>query len=193
MPSLQESDLSDWMARANQLLWKETDVFGQVFVESGTYYGDTVEMARHVVPTVHTIEISKDLWQRATERFAQAPNVTCHHGDSPSVLTTLLPTLGTVPVMFWLDAHWSKGTTSFHSKHVPLLDELRIICQNAQGPCLLMIDDVRLFGGRADGIDWSGVTEAEIDAVVASRVLSKWKAPSPLSQTDRLIVVLQSL
>lgn len=193
MPSLLEDEVRDWMRQANQLLWREPRIFGDVFVECGTYVGDSVVSARRVFPTVHTIEISSDLWEHARKRFAHDPNVTCHLGNSPDILATLLPTLGRIPAVFWLDAHWSKGGTSFHSVHVPLLDELRVICEKAQGPCLLLIDDVRLFGGTEDGIDWTPITQKKVLEIVQKRALTSWKAASPMCDADRLIVVLRGI
>lgn len=168
-------------------------MFGDVFVECGTYGGDSVVAARKVFRTVHTIEISHELWERARARFATDGGVTCHHGNSPDVLATLLPPFGKLPLVFWLDAHWSKGNTSFQSVHVPLLQELRVIVSKAEGPCLLLIDDVRLFGGASDGIDWTGVSQQAVLDIVGPRVLSFWFAASTLNESDRMIVVLKSL
>jgi hypothetical protein len=193
MPSLHTSELKEWLQKANQLLWREPRIFEEVFVECGTYRGDSVVAARKVFPTVHTIEISHELWEAAKQRFAADSGVTCHHGNSPDVLATLMPQFGRVPTVVWLDAHWSKGNTSFHSVHVPLLQELRVLCEKAEGPCLLLIDDVRLFGGNSDGIDWTSVSQKTILDIVGPRVLSFWFAASPINETDRMIVVLRSL
>jgi len=192
MPSLREDELREWLRQANQLLWREPRIFGDVFVESGTYLGDSVPVALRVFPSVHTIEISSDLWEAARNRFAHDSRVTCHCGNSPNVLATLLPSLVQTPTVFWLDAHWSKGQTAFHSVHVPLLDELQVICDTAQGPCLVIIDDVRLFGRFEEGIDWSAVTHKRVLDIVAPRALASWSAPSSLSESDRLVVVLRS-
>jgi hypothetical protein len=191
MPSLGEHELREWVGQANHLLWTEPRIFGDVFVECGTYFGDSVVTARKVFPTVHTIEISSELWEAAHKRFAADPNVTCHFGHSPDVLATLLPQLDRTPVVVWLDAHWSKGSTSFHDVHVPLLHELRVISEMAQGPCLLLIDDVRLFGGAQDGIDWTAVTQNAVMDLLKPRIMASWKAPSALNDSDRLIVVLR--
>jgi hypothetical protein len=192
MPSLKESEVREWLRQANQLLWREPRIFGDVFVESGTYLGDSVPVALRVFPSVHTIEISSELCEAARRRFAHDARVTCHLGNSPDVLATLLPSLGQIPTVFWLDAHWSKGQTSFHSVHVPLLHELQVICDKALGPCLIVIDDVRLFGRFEEGIDWSAVTHKRVLDIVAPRALTSWSAASSLGQQDRLIVVLRS-
>jgi hypothetical protein len=193
MPSLGEHELREWLAQANPLVWAEPRIFGEVFVECGTYFGDSVVTARKVFPTVHTIEISSELWEAAQKRFAGDAHVTCHWGHSPDVLATLLPKFDRTPVVFWLDAHWSQGRTSFHDVHVPLLQELRVICEKAQGPCLLLIDDVRLFGGAQDGIDWTCVTDTAVMDLLKPRILMSWKAASTLNDSDRLIVVLRGL
>lgn len=90
----------------------------KTFIETGTYHGVTTEWLSSLVKTVHTIEINENYQTIAKERLESLQNVHMHIGNSPEVLSHILP-LVTVPVMFFLDAHW--GT------YCPLNDELKAI------------------------------------------------------------------
>ena len=116
----------------------------KVFVETGTYLGNTTAGAAHLFRTVHTIELDEQLYERARKRFENVPNVTCHHGNSPDVLRSLAATIDE-PALFYLDAHWSGGATAHGEVEVPLLEELEIIRERSQGD-FIIIDDARLIG-----------------------------------------------
>ena len=116
----------------------------EVFVETGTYLGNTTAGAAHLFREVHTVELDEKLYKRATERFHASPNVTCHHGNSPDVLRTLAATISE-PALFFLDAHWSGGVTAHGDVEVPLLEELEIIRRRPYDD-FIVIDDARLVG-----------------------------------------------
>jgi hypothetical protein len=114
-------------------------------VETGTYLGHTAAAAAGVFDAVHTIELDAALAAAAKRRFAGAPKVTVHHGDSAAILPDLLPRLegGTV---FWLDAHYSGGVTARGSEDTPLTRELECIREGARPPLAVFIDDARMLG-----------------------------------------------
>ena len=80
------------LARLSELLPLE------VFVETGTFEGATVDAALAYFDELHTIELSDELFAQATARFEGSPTVRVHHGASPEVLSKLAgpsaPTLG---------------------------------------------------------------------------------------------------
>lgn len=116
----------------------------EVFVETGTYLGDTTAGAATHFREVHTIELSEELYQRAKTRFEGVKNITCHLGDSARVLKTLAPTIRE-PAVFFLDAHWAGGVTARGEVEVPLLEEIETIMARSQND-IVVIDDLRLIG-----------------------------------------------
>ena len=116
-----------------------------VFVETGTFEGDTVALVLSQFEEIHTIELSHEYYARALERFRSNGSVTVYHDDSPRALASLRSRLEHESVLYWLDAHWcvAKGTASAHSQ-CPLLSELEAI-GTLNSESVIMIDDARLF------------------------------------------------
>ena len=116
----------------------------EVFVETGTYLGDTTAGAARHFREVHTVELSEELYKKARARFKDVKNITCHQGNSPDVLRELIIKIDE-PAVFFLDAHWSGGVTAHGEVEVPLLEELGIInSRNLED--IVIIDDLRLIG-----------------------------------------------
>jgi hypothetical protein len=108
-----------------------------VFVETGTYLGDTVEEASHRFDHVYSIELRPDRVVAARHRFEDFPNVAILEGDSAAVLPILLPDLGIAKCLFWLDGHFGDAT--------PILAELDAVLP-FEGARVVLIDDARDFG-----------------------------------------------
>jgi hypothetical protein len=116
-----------------------------VFVETGTFRGDTLAMARGHFSQCHSIELSDELYQAATERFKNDGVVHLYHGNSPGILAEIIGGLRDKPVFFWLDAHWcSADHTAGQSSQSPLIDELRAIGK-LHPDSVILIDDARLY------------------------------------------------
>lgn len=149
----------------------------QIAVETGTLFGDsTKEMSIHF-PTVHTIELNDELYQKATTRFAETDGVHCHHGNSGDILQSLVEKLDG-PAIFYLDAHWSGDTktdwknslwkgysvdrakvnTAFigdnptSEAQVPLAEELTHIMEKFSHKCVIYVDDIDKFGDSGEGL-----------------------------------------
>lgn len=118
------------------------------FIETGTCLGDMSQHASQMFRVVHTIELGPELAMRSRRALAGAPNVTVHQGDSGSILGDLLRTIDT-SCMFWLDGHYSGGTTARGELDTPILAELEAISSHHVRPHAILIDDARVFG--ADG------------------------------------------
>ncbi len=116
----------------------------KVFVETGTYEGDSVQAATEFFDELHTIELSDELFTRAAERFEGSPQVQVHHGSSPDVLGELSVRLRRRSVLYWLDAHWCGEGSARGEVECPLLFELEAI-GSLSGRSVVMIDDARLF------------------------------------------------
>ena len=126
---------------------KENNI--KVFIETGTYKGETPAMLINDFETLHTIELSDELYRMATEKFA-GTKVKTHHGNSMMVLPEIIKDIDE-PVLFWLDGHYSnapfcaKGETD-----TPIIQELTAIFKEKILPHIILIDDARLFGTEKD-------------------------------------------
>jgi FkbM family methyltransferase len=115
-----------------------------VFVETGTFMGGTTLEASQIFSSVHTIELSKELYLQAQPRFAGRDNIHTYQGDSGTLLPEILNTIEG-KIVFWLDGHYSEGVTAKSEKNSPILEELRAI-KNANIPdAVILIDDLRMF------------------------------------------------
>jgi hypothetical protein len=130
----------------------------RVFIETGTYKGDTAAWAAEHFARVFTIEIDPDLHAAAEQRFARARHVCCRLGDSRAVLAEILPALGHAPALIWLDAH----NCGCEDRDSPLLAEIELVNRFLPQAAIL-IDDARfilapLAGRRLCTLD--GLTRA---------------------------------
>lgn len=120
----------------------------QVFVETGTYLGDMVEAQKGRFRQIISIELGKDLHQKALRRFESDPQVTLLQGDSGVLLKEVIKNLDE-PALFWLDGHFSSGITAKSDKNTPVVEELKAILSSSINHGIL-IDDARLFSGHDD-------------------------------------------
>jgi hypothetical protein len=189
MPSLTPKEVDSYILQAKEKMVTEPIYFTH-FIESGTYFGDTVANIQDKFQKVYTIDVSQSLYDKAKQRFQGNANVTCYHGDSATVMKNLLPLIQE-PCIFWLDAHWSMGNTEFKDVHVPLYKELDVIVAEMKFPSLVIIDDVRLFGIQDHEVDWTPITIEKVLQKVQSKLLVHWFAPSSLHPQDRLLLLLK--
>ncbi|MBU1425732.1 MAG: hypothetical protein KKH12_08480 [Gammaproteobacteria bacterium] len=117
-----------------------------IWVETGTFMGDTAALLALEAREVYTIEPDRTLFEKAESRFFSNPSVHVIHGLSEEVFPTLLPTLsGTVN--FWLDGHYSGGITHQGPTDCPVREELSNIEKNLAryANVTVLIDDIRCF------------------------------------------------
>lgn len=130
---------------------------GKIFIETGTYYGDTVQLALDSgFDIVHSIEINKFLYETACDKFKDNDKVKIWLGDSIDCLKEIVASINE-PATFWLDAHASGDLVGGKSGGSPVVDELNIILSHNRNDHTIFIDDRRLFGSA----EWSGVKEAD--------------------------------
>ena len=158
-----------------------------VFIETGTYHGDTTRAAALYFQDVFTFEIHPGLFAQSKAMSERMRLSQCHHlqGDSVKLMGEVLEKEKR-PAMFFLDAHQSgPDTSNNHSPFTPLMDELAIInAQYPKGqPALICVDDVRLW--RAKYNDWSIVTDEKIIASLSNHTISE-----SVEMNDRFFLVL---
>jgi hypothetical protein len=115
-----------------------------VFVEGGTFKGNTAIAASELFERVITVENSAEMHAIASENLRGCENVTLLRGDTRSHLPSILAEHD--GFLFWLDAHWSGGVTYGEGDECPLLSELDMIFSSGKRHAIL-IDDARLFLG----------------------------------------------
>lgn len=115
----------------------------KVFIETGTFLGDTARWASEHFKRVITVEVSEVMYQKATSRTHNTENIEFHLGSSRQKLREIVPKLDS-PAIFWLDAHWCSWKTGGKDDECPLLEELEIINASPHEHFIL-IDDARLF------------------------------------------------
>src|SRR5882724_7241164 len=98
----------------------------EVFVETGTFEGDAIEIARPYFDVVHSIELSPEYFEHAKARFTKDKAVHLYLGDSGRKLAELRPVFKGKSALFWLDAHWCVAQdTGGEKSQCPLREEIR--------------------------------------------------------------------
>ena len=118
----------------------------KTFIETGTYRGKTAKHMSTLVERCHTIELSQSLYEAASEALGPHKNITLHQGDSATILPAILAEID-APALFWLDAHYSAGTTAGAEAHAPIETELSTIFRHPVKDHVVLIDDARDFIG----------------------------------------------
>lgn len=118
----------------------------KIFIETGTYKGDTVEYVKNDFDKIFTIELSEKYANGSIERFKNESKIKIIRGDSGIELPKLLNNISE-PCMFWLDGHYSYHDTALSNKETPILEEIKPILLKHENH-IILIDDARLFIGR---------------------------------------------
>jgi hypothetical protein len=119
----------------------------QVFVETGTLHGDTIDALKGTFSELHSIELEDELFLKAQARFRNSPNVHLHKGNSGEELPKILERLGQ-PALVWLDAHYSGPGTALGTEDTPVLKELAAVSEHPfKHKHVVVIDDARDFLG----------------------------------------------
>ncbi len=118
-----------------------------VFVETGTFRGNTVSAMSEYFGEIHSIEINPVFASRARKIFKSDPHITIHQGDSAVILGEVLDRIGDKSVMFWLDGHYYAGVDRLVEDESPIVGELEAIRNSKVDPAVVLVDDVREFDG----------------------------------------------
>jgi hypothetical protein len=160
MSFINHNNVSSIVKKLGQIISKYN-----IFIESGTFGGETIVNLRNSFQTLYTIELSEKYYQyfdeiRNREKYYNIQNL---FGDTVEVLPKILDSLKeTDRVIFWLDGHWSSLDTAKGEKDCPVIDECISIDQIYKSDeAIILIDDYRLFGTFI-AEDWLDVTEENI-------------------------------
>jgi len=116
-----------------------------IFVETGTFEGDTIENVKNLFSEIHTVELSKEYYNKSKKRFQSEKTIHLYLDSSEKFLKKIHPILKNKSVLYWLDAHWCVADkTAGVESQCPLLEELASI-KSLNNKSVIIIDDARLF------------------------------------------------
>lgn len=116
-----------------------------VFVETGTFKGDTIENVKEYFTEIHSVELSEEYFLFSKNRFKDNKTIKLYLDNSPVFLEKLNPSISKKSVLYWLDAHWCVADKAAGEKsQCPLLEEIKAI-NSLNDQSVIIIDDARLF------------------------------------------------
>ena len=121
----------------------------KIMIETGTYNGAMVKAMKNKFGQIYSIELDSVLAQKAQNKFQQYNHITILEGDSGKLIKKILDKIDQ-PVLFWLDAHYSGGTTARGDVDTPIVTELKHILNHGIDNHVILIDDAREFVGQGD-------------------------------------------
>jgi hypothetical protein len=155
-----------------------------VFVETGTFMGETIFAMEPYFNSLYTVEISPELHYN-TKSIYNGNKIKFLLGDSALVLDEVTKNIPDSAI-FFLDGHWSAQNTGRGIKDCPLYEELHHINNNFKGEAIIIIDDFRLFGSHI--INWGDIHKDAVLNILKHRTTDVYHLPSDLSPTDRLVI-----
>lgn len=168
-----------------------------VFVETGTYLGNGIEKVKNDFREVHSIELNTTFYLDAKDKFKNLSHIYLHNGDSAEVLNDLIHDLKE-DTMFYLDAHYSGGPTSYgkmDDNGCPVLRELEILGKRHQKD-IIIIDDMRLMGKQSysgtEGDEVYPVTFFNFEHVTLETIKKSYGRPVHFyhcTDIDRLVLL----
>lgn len=123
----------------------------RAFIETGTCWGTTVGAVAECFDEISTVEIEESFYKFASKKYAYT-GAKFYFGSSSEKLPAMIQNTTRRPILFWLDAHITGGTTINLGDQIA--GELKAIDEFAPDSVVL-IDDVKPGekGGSFDGPD----------------------------------------
>ena len=128
-----------------------------LWIETGTYYGETTKLLSKISKKTISIEADKELFETSKKKLKNLKNVELFNGKSEDLLNKLISeNLDFKNICIYLDAHLCqdhlKNIQTFGSEDTatPILKELEIIKKyyGKFEKINVLIDDIRLFYGN---------------------------------------------
>lgn len=162
----------------------------KVFVETGTFMGETINKMEPFFESLYTIEINENFYKNAVYNYT-GNKIKFINGDSSDIFKTLLPEIQEKTI-FFLDGHWSGGDTGRGHKDCPLIEEIELINSVFKNDAIIIIDDFRLFGTYVNE-DWRDINKQKIIEILNDRCTEIYHLPDEVQDDDRLIIHIKSL
>ena len=128
-----------------------------LWIETGTYYGETTKLLSKISKKIISIEADKNLFETSNKILKNFKNVEILNGKSEDLLDKVISkNLNFKNVCIYLDAHLCqdhlKNTKTFGNENTatPILNELEIVSKYVSSfeKIVVLIDDIRLFQGK---------------------------------------------
>ena len=128
-----------------------------LWIETGTYYGETTKLLSKISKKTISIEADKNLFETSNKILKNFKNVEILNGKSEDLLDKVISkNLNFQNVCIYLDAHLCqdhlKNTKTFGNENTatPILNELEIVSKYVLSfeKIVVLIDDIRLFKGK---------------------------------------------
>lgn len=119
-------------------------IANSIFIETGTYYGETVEkfINNSNFFRIYSIEASKYLYN-ITKNYIKDDKVNLFYGTTEKILPLILKKYmhTNTKFTFFLDAHYSHNETFKGKEHFPLIRELKTINKFVKNRNVILIND----------------------------------------------------
>jgi hypothetical protein len=127
---------------------------GDVWVETGTYLGDTTATLGKIGSAVISIEPEPTLAEMARKKFSRVQNVNIINQTSEDAFPEAVASVSG-SVAFWLDGHYSAGITFLGEQETPVKSELQTIANQIErfDSVAVFVDDFRCFGASRSAIE----------------------------------------
>lgn len=135
-----------------------------IWIETGTYLGDTTLKLSKIAKQVISIEPQAELSEFAKLRLKRCKNVDVLNKTSEESIAQILESISG-PTCFWLDGHYSGDVTYKGVAISPIAHELESITSflDRNNPIVVFIDDFRLFADSTSSgypshwslVDWA--------------------------------------
>lgn len=156
-----------------QAVFRRHNISGATWIETGTFMGDTTRFLSSIAPQVISIEPAEKLYRKAVKRFQGRDGIRIVNDTSENAFPALLADLEG-DLCFWLDGHYSAGSTFQGQQDTPILQELEAIEQALPrlGKVAILIDDIRCFDPSQPDYD----TYPKLDVLIdwARKLGLKW-------------------
>jgi hypothetical protein len=166
----------------------------KIFIETGTYMGDTIFSMEPHFDKLYTVEIKPEFYYNNKNRY-NGQKINFILGDSTYEIENICKNIKEKSI-FFLDGHWSAGNTGKGEKDIPLIEEINSIYNYFDNEAIVIIDDRRMFGkGPNKGTDicnWEDISEEKITEILKDRIEKMYYLSSPLDSKDRLIYHIKS-
>ena len=136
---------------------KNNNLKDSLWIETGTYYGETTKLLSKISKKTISIEADKNLFETSNKILKNFKNVEILNGKSEDLLDKVISkNLNFKNVCIYLDAHLCqdhlKNTKTFGNENTatPILNELEIVSKYVASfeKIVVLIDDIRLFQGK---------------------------------------------
>jgi hypothetical protein len=145
LSSMEEFNGQYWFFQL--LVWLDFlgDPIPTTVIETGTHHGWGSVRWATFFEKVHTVELSKELYDSTRKKYNSFDNISFYNNSSPAFLKELLPSINDRCIIF-LDAHYSWGDTVYDSNYghdgTPIIDELIAIREYSKiNDHIIIIDD----------------------------------------------------